>query len=161
MKRLFCFLMVFILMICSTGCSLNWRVFTTYFSEGKMNIATMLKNEEIVEIVAVNGRRGGVRTIGEKDEIDEIIDLFLDNVYVELDEEKVDQLAQHHLGAVPDTWVLMDCYTKNEETISLIIFYDTGLELTVCNKKYMCEDEFSKDYLLLKTLLYEYGGEAE
>ena len=137
---------------------MSYQVHSIYLNEGKLNVATMLKEENIDKITVVNGRHGGVRTITEQEEINDIIDLFLNDVYVELDKEKADQLAQHYIGFVPDTWVTITCHTADREFVTLTIFCETGLEITFSDGRYICKGEFTKNYMLLRDLLYRYGG---
>ncbi len=153
MKKIISILLVFIGIMSLISCSLSYRVEHSYFKEGKINITTMLKEEKIVEIQAIDGRYAeGVISITEEEKINEITNMFLDEVLVETNESEAERLSQHYIGFVPDLWLHITFYTQSGEHLGFTVYYDTALEISVSEKVYVCKSSFVKDYILLRQL---------
>ena len=113
----------------------------------------MLKEEKIVKIQAIDGRYAeGVISITEEEKINEITNMFLDEVLVETNESEAERLSQHYIGFVPDLWLHITFYTQSGEHLGFTVYYDTALEISVSEKVYVCKSSFVKDYILLRQL---------
>lgn len=166
MKKLLLLLLCAVMLLSAVGCASDGSVTittattttttTTNVNEERLDIATILKENDIEKINIIYGRSPlqEPQTIEDKEKISEIIELFSDNVRVYSDEETVSSFRIHHLGAYPTYFLCLTFLTKAENEISFVIYGETAMMLSMGDSKwYVCYTNFSKNYELLKEIL--------
>ena len=122
----------------------------------KMNISSMLSETNVKEISIVYGRSGikEPNTIYDEKEINEIIELFLDNVSISSDEKVVGDFAKYCFGAYPDSYLSVTFVSETNSEICFIIYEKTKMMILMDNQSvYVCNTNYSDDYQLLKEKL--------
>lgn len=118
-----------------------------------INISSMLTEINAKEISVVYGRSGikAPHTIYDENEINEIIDLFLDNVSVSSDEKVVSDFSKYCFGAYPDSYLMVTFVSESGGEICFIIYEKTKMMILLDDQTvYVCNTSYSEDYELLK-----------
>lgn len=121
-----------------------------------MNISSMLSEINVKEISIVYGRSGikEPHIIYDKNEINEIIELFLDNVSVSSDEKVVGDFTKYCFGAYPDSYLSVTFVSESNSEICFIIYEKTKMMILLDDQTtYVCNTNYSDDYELLKEKL--------
>lgn len=121
-----------------------------------MNISSMLSEINAKEISIVYVRSGikAPHTIYDENEINEIIELFLDNVSVSSDEKVVSDFSKYCFGAYPDSYLMVTFVSESGGEICFIIYEKTKMMILMDDQTvYVCNTSYSEDYELLKEKL--------
>jgi len=121
-----------------------------------MDIQSTLLEMNVKEISIVYGRNGikEPQTIDDKNKINEIIELFLDNVTVSSDEQVVDDFAEYCFGAYPNDYLSVTFVGESNSEFCLIIYEKRRIMILMENQTvYVCNTNYSENYDLLKEKL--------